>query len=379
MDEKRVADYFVVAGMGPDPQLLQDNIFNDSGHLKVADSPAPITDIGVFFPGLGENCPPGYQVLEQTPSGLPADLNYGSLRTQVCFLYLRRGTDRPPLVDIGVMFEDMEKIMKDAEIVMHTPGGRPANVNNSTGRTFLTVRRARPDAPCNELVVTDLCVIVPSKGERPPHAFCQIHKSLNRGLIANDVYLCYKKSVNRPKLISYQPQVLHRYPAMDHFDFPLTLCPSVPLFCLPMGTSLEAWPKVKLMPKRRKKGGGGDTEDEDAGTSSEQKVEEEEEDSGEIVMYKRKSTGSHFSTFVLTVNDGTYKVYGSSLSFYEELSASDLTDGQKELLGWTERMSETHTFHVSKSICLLSHYSFGETFERWLTFLQVEIKLRFSI
>lgn len=41
------------------------------------------------------------------------------------------------------------------------------------------------------------------------------------------------------------------------------------------------------------------------------------------------------------------------------------------MLGWTDRMSETHTFHVSKSICLLSHYSFGETFERWLTFLQV--------
>lgn len=52
-------------------------------------------------------------------------------------------------------------------------------------------------------------------------------------------------------------------------------------------------------------------------------------------------------------------------------SVGDMTDEQKELLGWTERMSETHTFHVSKSICLLSHYSFGETFERWLIFLQV--------
>lgn len=49
----------------------------------------------------------------------------------------------------------------------------------------------------------------------------------------------------------------------------------------------------------------------------------------------------------------------------------DLTEEQKAMLGWTDRMSETHTFHVSKSICLLSHYSFGETFERWLTFLQV--------
>lgn len=312
MDEKRVADYFVVAGMGPNPQLLQDNHFNDSGQLKAAESQAPITDIGVFFPGLGETCPPGYQVLEQTPTGLPADLNYGSLRTQVCFLYLRRGTERPPLVDIGVMFEDMEQIMKDAEVIMKTPGGRVANVNNSTGRTFLTVRRASPDAPCNELVVTDLCLIVPSKGERPPHAFCQIHKSLNRGLIANDVYLCYKKSVNRPKMISYQPEVLHRYPSGDHCDFPLTLCPSVPLFCLPMGTSLEAWPKVTLMSRRARKAADGDEEEDGGGD------ELIEESGGEVVLCRRKTASSNFSTFVLTVNDGTYKVYGSSLSFYEE-------------------------------------------------------------
>lgn len=52
-------------------------------------------------------------------------------------------------------------------------------------------------------------------------------------------------------------------------------------------------------------------------------------------------------------------------------SSNDLTEGQKGLLGWTERMADTHTFHVSKSICLLSHYSFDENFERWLTYLQV--------
>lgn len=199
--------------------------------------------------------------------------------------------------------------MQDAEIVKYTPTGRVANVNNSTGRTFLTIRRAKPETPCNELVVTDLCLIVPSKGERPPHAFCQIHKSLNRGLIANDVYLCYKKSVNRPRQISYQPEVLHRYPATDHMDFPLTLCPSVPLFCLPMGTSLEAWPKVKLLPKRVTKEGSDDEEVEEESAVNE----------GEVVLYRRKSPNSHFSTFVLTVNDGSYKVYGSSLAFYEEL------------------------------------------------------------
>lgn len=143
------------------------------------------------------------------------------------------------------MYEGNERIMNDAKIVHETPGQRVANVNNSSAKTFLTYRRAKPNMPCNELVVTDLCVIVPSKGERPPHAFCQIHKTLNRGIMGNDVFLCYKKSMNRPKLISYQPEILHRYPEMDHNDFPLNLCPSVPLFCLPMGSTLESWPHVE--------------------------------------------------------------------------------------------------------------------------------------
>ncbi|KAJ6636801.1 DENN domain-containing protein Crag, partial [Pseudolycoriella hygida] len=264
-----------------------------------------------------------------------ADLNYGSVRTTPCFMYYRRGKDRPPLVDIGVMYEGNERIMNDAKIVHETPGHRVANVNNSSAKTFLTYRRAKPNMSCNELVVTDLCVIVPSKGERPPHAFCQIHKTLNRGIMGNDVFLCYKKSMNRPKLISYQPEILHRYPETDHNDFPLTLCPSVPLFCLPMGSTLESWPHVD----------------------------------GEDEKRERQAIAPVFSTFVLTVNDGTYKVYGSALSFYERFDENDLTEQQKELLEWTDESKNNFSLHVNKAICLLSHHPFGDTFEKWLQFL----------
>lgn len=244
MEEKRIADYFVVAGMPETPKLLQENIFNDSSHLRSVTVTDPITDIGVFFPTLDERAPEGYEVLESTPTELDADLNFGSVRTPACFLYYRRGRDRPPLVDIGVMYDGLERIMPDAEIVAETPGQRIANVNNSTSKIFITYRRAKPEMPCNELVVTDLCVIVPGKGETVPHAFCQIPKTLNKGMMGNDVFLCYKKSMNRPKCISYQPEILHRYPITDHLDFSLNSCTSVPLFCLPMGTTLEAWPHV---------------------------------------------------------------------------------------------------------------------------------------
>ncbi|XP_035899024.1 DENN domain-containing protein Crag-like isoform X1 [Anopheles stephensi] len=335
MEERRVADYFVVAGMPDHPKLLKENIFNDSSHLRSTNSVDPITDIGVYFPSLGEKIPADYEILENTPSGLLADLNYGSVRTTGCFIYYRRGKDKPPLVDIGVMYEGAERIMADAEIVISTPGDRLANVNNSSAKTFLTFRRATTDMPCNELVVTDLCVVIPSKGEKPPHAFCMIHKTLNKGLMGSDVYLCYKKSMNRPKLISYEPEILHRYPTHDHNDFPLTLCPSVPLFCLPMGTTLETWPHVP----------GGD---------------------GKI---KRKPIQPIFSTFVLTVNDGTYKVYGSALTFYEDFCENKLNTQQRELLDWTEDSHKTHSLHVNKSICILSRWPFGDTFEKWLQFL----------
>lgn len=62
------------------------------------------------------------------------------------------------------MYDGVEKIMSDAEIVTETPAGRLANVNNSSAKTFLTYRRAKDDMPCNELVVTDICVIIASKG-----------------------------------------------------------------------------------------------------------------------------------------------------------------------------------------------------------------------
>lgn len=337
MEEKRIADYFVVAGMPENPKLLQENIFSDSSHLRTAAVIEPIIDIGVFFPALEEKIPEDYEILRFTPSGLDADLNFGSVRTTACFIYFKRGREKPPLVDIGVMYDGLERIMPDAEIVDKTPGDRVANVNNSSSKIFLTFRRAKPDTPCNELVVTDLCVLIPGKGEKVPHAFCQIHKTLNKGIMGNDVYLCYKKSMNRPKCISYQPEILHRYPITDHRDFSLNSCTSVPLFCLPMGTTLEAWPHIPDgSPKRR------------------------------------KAIAPVFSTFVLTAKDGTYKVYGSSLTFYENFNERYLSEQQREFFDWdNDAVRSSHSLHVNKSICILSNYPFGDTFEKWLMYLQL--------
>lgn len=113
MDERRVADYFVVAGLpgqdndaehcGDESEKLEDWC-QEGTHLKDMHMQAPITDLAVIFPALGEQCPEGYTLLEHTVTGFPADLNHGSLRTNECYLCYRRGRDKPPLVDIGKGF-----------------------------------------------------------------------------------------------------------------------------------------------------------------------------------------------------------------------------------------------------------------------------------
>lgn len=81
--------------------------------------------------------------------------------------------------------------------------------------------------------------------------------------------------MNRANLISFKPAVLYKYPMSDYnsFVFPN----SVAMFCLPMGATVECWPKMACKPK------------------------------------------PVFSTFVLTVADAAQKIYGSAITFYEEL------------------------------------------------------------
>lgn len=178
--KKRVADYFLVAGLPPEnPQLLDDSSLEVN--LRATANQDPITDIAVIFPGLGENVPDYYQLIDSTPTGLSANLNHGSFRAQEVLLCYRRGRDRPPLLNIGVFFDGKDKMEPDYQVLEFTPNGNSANVNNAhNSATYLTYRRSPEISPCNQLVVTDVCVIIASKGEVPPHSFKKIDKTLNK-------------------------------------------------------------------------------------------------------------------------------------------------------------------------------------------------------
>ncbi|KAL7980192.1 hypothetical protein Chor_001460 [Crotalus horridus] len=139
----RVADYFVVAGLTDISKPLEEEIhFNDACH-KLAKPKEPITDVAVIIKSLGEEIPPGYKCIDVTPSGLSADLNNGSLMGPQIYMCYRRGRDKPPLTDLGAL-ENMTQ---------------------------------------NTLAVTDICIIIPSKGETPPHTFCKVDKNLNNSMV----------------------------------------------------------------------------------------------------------------------------------------------------------------------------------------------------
>uniref|UniRef100_A0AAQ5XBA5 UDENN domain-containing protein n=1 Tax=Amphiprion ocellaris TaxID=80972 RepID=A0AAQ5XBA5_AMPOC len=325
MEDKgpRVADYFVVAGLtDPSKPLDQEIHFDDVCH-KTAKPKAPITDVAVVIRSMGEEVPPGFTCIEATPTGQSADLNNGGLMAPQIFLCYRRGRDKPPLTDLGVLYEWKERLKQGCHLIQTTPAGRPANISgNSSQRIYVTYRRAPESQPHAALAVTDICIIIPSKGETPPHTFCKVEKNLNSSMWGSSVYLCYKKSVAKTNTIAYKAGLFSRYPEEDYESFPLP--ESVPLFCLPMGATIECWPA------------------------------------------NTKYSLPVFSTFVLTGASGE-KVYGAAIQFYEPYPPECLTDQQ--LCHTTNSSTSPRSVHTNKCICLLSHWPFFDAFRKFLTFL----------
>ncbi|KAL2093256.1 hypothetical protein ACEWY4_010568 [Coilia grayii] len=336
MEDKspRVADYFVVAGLTASSKPLEEDVqvqVDDACHrgsTAGAQAKAPITDVAVVIRSQGEEVPRGYTCVETTPSGLPAELNGGALMGPQIFLCYRRGRDKPPLTDLGVLYEWREKLKPGCHILQTTPSSRAANISSSSSqRIYITYRRAQESHSHASLAVTDICVIVPGKGETPPHAYCKVEKNLNSSMWGSSVYLCYKKSLAKSNTLAFKAGLLSRFPEEDYESFPLP--ESVPLFCLPMGASIECWPA------------------------------------------HTKYSLPVFSTFVLTGASGE-KVYGAAIQFYEPYPEEQLTERQRTQLGLQAggRAPEASmTVHNNKSICLLSHWPFFDAFRSFLTFL----------
>uniref|UniRef100_UPI001447B37A DENN domain-containing protein 4B-like n=1 Tax=Epinephelus lanceolatus TaxID=310571 RepID=UPI001447B37A len=142
------------------------------------------------------------------------------------------------------------------------------------------------------------------------------------------LYVCYKRAVAKANALVYKASLISRYPEEDLESFPLP--ESVPVFCLPMGVTVESWP------------------------------------------LNTKYQLPVFSTFVLTSASGD-KVYGAAIQFYESFPRELLSERQNVRLGLLSvvdrRPITNRSLQVKKSICVLSHWPFFTVFQKFLTFI----------
>ncbi|XP_077576436.1 DENN domain-containing protein 4B isoform X2 [Stigmatopora nigra] len=323
----QLVDYFVVAGL--DPAGGPWRPLDDGGRAPAPRGAEPVTDLAVIARGLGEEVPQGFTCIDKTLGGHSAELGGGFINNPRLYLCYRRGHDKPPVLDIGLLHEGKEQLKAGWYVIETTPYSRSASLSSGAGpaahRVFLTYRRA-PDL--RSLGVTDVGVLLPGKGEAAPHTFSRVDKNLNTGMWGPAMSLCYKRAVAKADALVYEAGLLSRYPADDLDAFPLP--ESVPVFCLPMGVSLESWP------------------------------------------VDAKYQLPVFSTFVLTSASGD-KVYGAAIQFYEAFPREVLSERQSLRLGLLSvvdrRPFPERALRAKKSICVLSHWPFFSVFQKFLTFV----------
>ncbi|MEE6528458.1 hypothetical protein FKM82_030775, partial [Ascaphus truei] len=122
--------------------------------------------------------------------------------------------------------------------------------------------------------------------------------------------------------------LISRFPESDSDTFPLPEL--VPIFCLPMGTTIESWP------------------------------------------LNTKYQLPVFSTFVLTGASGD-KVYGAAIQFHEQFPRECVSEKQSLRLGLLSAVDKrpvtNKSVQTKKSICVLSHWPFFDVFQKFLTFI----------
>uniref|UniRef100_A0A671N2B4 DENN domain-containing protein 4B-like n=1 Tax=Sinocyclocheilus anshuiensis TaxID=1608454 RepID=A0A671N2B4_9TELE len=65
-------------------------------------------------------------------------------------------------------------------------------------------RRAPDSQALNTLGITEISLLMPSKGETAPHTYCRVDKNLNTGMWGPALYLCYKRSVAKANALVYE-------------------------------------------------------------------------------------------------------------------------------------------------------------------------------
>ncbi|KAA3676243.1 DENN domain-containing protein 4, partial [Paragonimus westermani] len=379
--------------------------------VDFTDFPEPIVDIQVTgneilsflkFINLKEkdSVPDGFHVIRRSITGKFKANIEGRIGDEVYLCY-RRGRDKPPITNISMFVDNGDRSLRPgATKISKTLDGKNANLRYGLMHpAYISYSRASASSGIDQLAVIDMCIIIPSKQETCPPAFNKIPESLTSNPLVPYVYLCFRKSLIKQHTIAYEPEILFRYhvpPMSMEFDYavnnqterdslaqdqhqsladPLTHESDEPIdpeicqvanFCLPWGASLESWSVEQDCPQP-----------------------------------------NHF-TFVLT-NETSQRLYGVAFTFHEPYDVKNLDKDQCYRLGVdpeplfpsrTATDTSTSPLHstdeldpeeearitarqkhflrsrvgdrvvgVTKTMCLLSRWSFPVAFANFLAFL----------
>ena len=98
-----------------------------------------------------EECPPGFTMLTRTQHHKTGNLNEVGLPEAKVHLAVRRSFTEPPISDVGVILNpgELERVPDGWELVEFTKAGQPANLNHLTQGppVFLCVKHLAADAP----------------------------------------------------------------------------------------------------------------------------------------------------------------------------------------------------------------------------------------
>uniref|UniRef100_A0A8C1LRW3 DENN domain containing 4B n=1 Tax=Cyprinus carpio TaxID=7962 RepID=A0A8C1LRW3_CYPCA len=313
MTEERcpqVVDYFVVAGLAGAGSPL-----DEEGQQRGVRALQPVTALAVIARGLGEDVPEGFTCIEKSQGGHPAELSAGLLNNTHMFLCYRRGHDKPPLVELGVLYEGKDPVRPGWQVIETTPYSRSASLSSSgpaTHRTFLMFRRAPDSQALNTLGITEISLLMPSKGETAPHTYCRVDKNLNTGMWGPALYICYKRSVAKANALVYEAGELIEKPVLSEF--------------------------IQFQSK---------------------------------LMHKQRFAQCSIDCVCVCVC--VCQVYGAAIQFYEAYPRESLSERQCVRLGLLSvvdrRPITNRSVQVKKSICVLSHWPFFSVFQKFLTFI----------
>jgi len=317
----RLVEYFITCGISQDSTPIP------------RDDRFPITDVQVV---TDKHVPEDkWEVMRYTVSGNIASMTGTGLFSTKLFLCVERDPDKAPLTDVAIIFGQETTPMGFFKLDVNlNKGGLGKDIFLCFSRGYVTSK------PRN--VVVDLVVIQPKSNENCPADYMLVNKNLNAGSFRNPMYLCVKKISENPLDMLYRPVVLDRYPFEDAEGSGSTFPQMLPLFCYPQGADVYLGDNPPL-PK--------------------------------------------CTTFVLTMVSGL-KLYGVCINFHEIFKKENFANSPTASNHPEEQGMQNHEeaeegtemlekaiqkaladdvrVWLPKTVCLVSHWPFYNTFMRYL-------------